>query len=283
MIRIVTDSTGDLPTEFLQRHDITVVPINIQFGTESYLDGVEIDHATFYRKIEESGVLPKTSQPSPAQFEEYYNRLAEAGASDIISVHVTAKLSGTFQSAEMAKETVADRVRVHPFDSAGGSAGLGYMALEAARLAEAGESVDAILARLETLRDRVNILLTLKDLRFAQMSGRVGTLQGSLASLLNIKPIVVLEDGLLDVSEKVRTRRKAVDRMIEMMVERVGTAEPVNLAAIHAEAPEEGRALLERAQATFNYQETDSFLSDLALSLAVQFGPGTLGLIAYRL
>lgn len=283
MIKIVTDSTSDLPTELEQRHDITVVPINIQFGTESYLDGVEIDHATFYRKIEESGVLPKTSQPSPAQFEEYYNRLAEAGASDIISVHVTAKLSGTFQSAEMAKKSVADRVRVHPFDSAGGSAGLGYMALEAARLAEAGESVAAILARMETLRDRVNILLTLKDLRFAQMSGRVGTLQSSLASLLNIKPIVVLEDGLLDVSEKVRTQRKAVDRMIEMMVERVGTAEPVNLAAIHAEAPEEGRALLEQAQAVFNYQETDSFLSDLALSLAVQFGPGTLGLIAYRL
>jgi fatty acid-binding protein DegV len=112
------------------------------------------------------------------------------------------------------------------------------------------------------------------------MSGRVGTLQSSLSSLLKIKPIVLLEDGLLDVAEKVRTRRKAIDRMLEMIAERVGTSAPVNLAAVHAEAPDEGRALLEKAQSIFDCQET--YLSDLALSLAVQFGPGALGLIVYR-
>jgi DegV family protein with EDD domain len=267
MIKIVTDSTCDLSAELHEQHDITVVPINIQFGTDSYLDDVTIDKATFYRKIDELGILPKTSQPSAGQFEEYYTRLAKAGATDIVSIHVTAKLSGTYQSAQLAKEMVADRVRIHPFDSACGSGGLGFMSLEAARLAEGGKNVAEILARMKTIRSRMNILLTVKDLRFSQMSGRVGKLQGSLASLLNVKPIVLLEDGLLDVAEKVRTRRKAIDRMIEIM------------ATVHALAPDMGHALLERTKTVFNCKET--FVSDLALSLAVQFGPGTLGLIAY--
>jgi DegV family protein with EDD domain len=281
MIKVVVDSTCDLPAELYQQHNITVVPINIQFGTETYLDGVTIDRPSFYRKIDEMGILPKTSQPSAGQFEEHYRRLADAGATDIISLCVTAKLSGTYQSAEMAKEMVADRVLIHPFDSASGSAGLGFMALEAARMAEAGESVTEILARMEVIRSRINYLLTLKDLRFAQMSGRVGKLQSSLVSLLNIKPIVLMEDGLLDVTEKVRTQGKAIGRMIEIAVERAGTSAPVNLAAIHAEVPDMGQRLLEQAKVMFDCKET--FLSDLALSLAVQFGPGTLGLAVYRL
>lgn len=280
MIKIATDSTCDLPAEYFAKYDITLVPINIQFGTDSYRDGVDIDHATFYRKIEELGILPTTSQPSAGQFEEYYQRLREAGATDIISLHVTAKLSGTFQSAELAREMLDGRVSVYPFDSACGTAGLGFMALEAAQMAEAGKSVTEILARLEVIRERMNIILTLKDLRFAQMSGRVGKLQSSLASLLNIKPIVLLEDGLIDVSEQVRTRRKAVDRMLEIMVERVGTSALVNLAVFHAQDPEPGQELLERARALFNCAET--FLADLTSSLVVHFGPGTLGLVAYR-
>ena len=280
MIRIVTDSTCDLPAEFYAAHNISVVPINIQFGTDSYLDGITIDRPMFYRMIEESGVLPKTSQPSAGQFEEFYLRLADEGATDIVSIHVTSKLSGTFQSAELAKEMVAERVRVHTFDTQGGSAGMGFEAVEAARMAESGASVDDILKRLKVLRARVNIILVLRDLRFAKMSGRVGTLQSSLSSLLNIKPIVLLEDGLLDVADKVRTQSKALERMIEMMVDRVGVSAPVNLAVVHAVASDEGHALLEQAKQTFDSRE--SFVSDLALSLAVQFGPGTLGLVAYR-
>jgi DegV family protein with EDD domain len=281
MIRIVVDSTCDLPADLYAQHHITVVPINIQFGTDSYLDGVTIDRATFYRKIEEMGSLPTTSQPSPGQFEVYYNQLSEAGVTDIISLHVTAKLSGTYHSALQAQAMVADRVQVHPFDSAGGSAGLGFMALEAARMAEAGKSVQEILTRMNVVRDRLSILLTLRDLRFAQMSGRVGKMQSSLASLLDIKPIVLLEDGLIDVIERVRTRRKSIGRMIEMVKERVGTSAPINLAVIHAEVPDEGRTLLETAKAQFECQET--FLCSLTTSLVVHFGPGALGLIAYRL
>lgn len=281
MIRIVTDSTCDLPPEWFQEYDLTVVPVSIQFGTDSYKDGVTIDRATFYRKIDELGVLPTTSQPSAGEFAEYYNRLAEEGATDIISLHVTAKLSGTYHSAVLAQELVEDRVRVHPFDSAGGTVQLGFMAVEASRMARAGKSVDEILARMELIRQRTNLIIVLKDLRYAQMSGRVGKLQSSLASLLNIKPIVVLEDGLLDVAEQTRTQRKAIERMIEMMVERVGTTQPVNLAVVHAEAPELGEELLDRTRTLFNCQE--AFSANLTPTLAVHFGPGALMLFAYHI
>jgi DegV family protein with EDD domain len=281
MIKIATDSTCDLPPGYAEKHGIHTVPINIQFGTDTFEDGVTIDRATFYQKIEETGSLPSTSQPSTGQFQEHYTRLVEQGADDIISIHVTAKLSGTYQSAELAKGMVKDQVRVHPFDSGCGSAGLGFMALEAARMAEEGRGVADILSRLEVMRERMNIVLTLNDLRFAQMSGRVGKLQSSLASLLNVKPMVVLEAGIIDVSEKVRTRRKAIERMIELMAERVRTTEPVNLAVVHAEALDEGQAVLERATALFDCRET--FLTDLTTSLVVHFGPKTLGLIAYRI
>ncbi|MFN2289569.1 MAG: DegV family protein [Anaerolineae bacterium] len=280
MIRIATDSTCDLPPGFAERYGIHIVPINIQFGTDTYEDGVTIDRATFYQKIEETGSLPSTSQPSAGQFREHYSHLVKQGADDIISIHVTAKLSGTYQSAELAKEMMRDQVRVHPFDSGCGAAGLGFMVLEAARMVEKGKSVAEILARMEVVRERMNIILTLNDLRFAQMSGRVGKLQSSLASLLNVKPIVVLEAGIIDVSEKVRTRRKAIDRMIELMTEAVGTTQPVNLAVVHAEAPDEGQQLLARAESLFNCRET--FVTDLTTSLVVHFGPKTLGLIAYQ-
>jgi DegV family protein with EDD domain len=281
MIRFVVDSTCDLPAELYQQYDLTVVPINIQFGTETYRDGIDIDRASFFRKIDELGMLPQTSQPSVGQFKECYLRLAEAGATDIISLHVTARLSGTLQSARLAAELVADQVRIHPVDSACGSAGLGFMAVEAARMSQVGQGVDAILARLKAIRPRMQILLTLKDLRFAQMSGRVGRLQSSLAALLNLKPIIILENGLIDVTEKVRTQRKAIDRMFDIMAHRLGISTPVNLAVIHAEVPDQGQELLDRAKRLFNCQET--FVSNLTTTLVVHFGPGTLGLIAYPL
>ena len=137
-----------------------------------------------------------------------------------------------------------------------------------------------ILARLEAIRPRINILLTVRDLRYAQMSGRIGRIQASVASLLNIKPIVVLKDGLLSVGGKARTQGKAIDQIIQMMVERLGTLAPVNLAAIHAEAPEAAHALLDRAKSLLDCRE--SFVSDLAACLAVHFGPGTVGLVGYQ-
>jgi fatty acid kinase fatty acid binding subunit len=277
MIHIVTDSTCDLPDSLIKQHNIHVTPIHIQFGTETFRDGETIDKATFYRRIEQEGALPKTSQPPPSDFVKIYQTIASP-LDEILSIHVTGKLSGTFNSAQMAAEAIAEQVRVHVFDSLAGSAGLGFMCLEAARLAEAGKSTAEILKRLEAARPHVNHLFMLANLKFAEMSGRVNRLQATLASLLNVKPIVSAEGGMIQVVEQVRTRKKAIERVLELARERVGDAK-VNLAVIHAQAPEEAVELLERAKLLFHCGET--FVHDLALSLAVHFGPGTLAIVTY--
>jgi DegV family protein with EDD domain len=280
MISIVTDSTCDLPQRYTDQYNITVVPIVIHFGEKVYLDGVTIDKSTFYRLIEERKALPKTSQPSPGDFATAYREIAATRESDqILSIHVTGKLSGTCRSAQMAAEMVKDEIAVEVLDSEGGSAGMGYMCIEAARLAESGAALPEIVSRVKYIRSAINLYLTLADLHFAQMSGRVGKLQGALVSLLNVKPIILLEEGLIDVVERVRTRRRAVDRMLELTAERVGDA-PINLGVIHAEALQEAEALHARAERSFNCQE--SYIVDLALGLAVQFGPGTLGIVTYH-
>ena len=281
MIKIVTDSTCDLLPHQADRYNVTIVPIIIHFGEEMYQDAVTIDPITFYRMIEERQALPKTSQPSPGDFAAAYRELAAEGDCDqIISIHVTGKLSGTYRSAQMAADQVKDEIAVEVFDSLGGSCGLGYMCMEAAQMAEAGAFLPDIIARLEHMRKEVNIFLMLADLRFAQMSGRVGRMQGALASLLNVKPIISLQDGILDVLERARSHRRAIDRMLELTAERVGDA-PINLGIVHAISPQEAEKLLAQAKTKLNCQE--SYINDLSLGLAVQFGPGTLGIITYRL
>jgi DegV family protein with EDD domain len=277
MIRIVTDSTCDLPEELIAQYGIYIVPIHIQFGMETFRDGETIDKPTFYRRVEQDGLLPKTSQPPPSDFVRMYQAIA-GPADEIISIHVTGKLSGTLNSAQLAAEALADRIKVYAFDSWAGSAGLGFMCLDAARMAEAGKSVAEILKRLEITRPQVNHLFTLANLKFAEMSGRVNKLQSVLASLLNVKPIVTAEAGLMEVADQVRTRRRAVERVISMARERVGDAK-VNLAVIHAQAPEEAAELLGQARHVLKVGE--AFVHDLALSLAVHFGPGTLAVVTY--
>jgi len=277
MITIVTDSTCDLPMDLMLKYGIQVVPVHIRFGTETYQDRVTIDSAMFYQRVSELGELPQTSQPAPRDFVQVYDTWADQ-AEAVLSIHVTSKLSGTCHSAEMAAQMVADKIKVQVFDSQAGSAGLGFMCLEAARMAEAGKSIDEILSRLGTVRAQMNIFLTVADLKFAQMSGRVGRLQGALATLLNVKPVIGLDQGALDMIERVRSRKRSLDRLFELVREKVGQTQ-INAAVIHAQVPDEAQEMLERVQREFNCAET--FLHDLALGVAVHLGPGTLGLVAY--
>jgi DegV family protein with EDD domain len=281
MIKIVTDTTCDLTPEMVKEHDITIVPINIQFGTDSYQEGVNMDWDLFYRRIEETGELPQTSQPSPGVFAEEYRRLArEKGADAIISTHVTGKLSGTYQSACEAAELVKDEVKVYPHDSLAGSAALGLACMEASRMARAGKTAEEIIARLDEIRSRVNVILVLENLEYPRKSGRVGGLSAALGSILNLKPIVSLEDGLLDTLETVRTRKKSLARLLDIMEERVGTTALVDLGVIHARAPEVGQDMFSMAKDRFNCRE--AYLTELCASLTVHFGPGVIGLCVYE-
>jgi len=277
MLRIVTDSTVDMPEGWESEYDIQVIPINIQFGDRTYLHGVDLDNEGFYRLVDESGRIPKTSQPSPYQFKEFYQRVAQVGDT-ILSLHVTAKLSGTYASAVAAAGELAGTFNVIPFDSASGSVGLGFMCREARKMDRAGMDVDQIVRYLEGKRARTRIILTLDTLEYAKMSGRVGALSAALASLLNVKPIAVLKDGVVEMAEKVRTRRAAIERVVEMAKTEFGD-QPVYLAVTQARDPLAGKMLLEKARKIFNVRE--AVLTELSIALAANFGPGTVGLVVY--
>lgn len=277
MLRIVTDGAADLLPEWGKEYDIDMIPVNILFGEKSYLQGIELDNEGFYKLVDESRRVPKTSQPSPHQFVEFYRKIAQRGDT-ILSIHITAKLSGTYASAVAAAEELKDEFRVIPIDSACGSLGIGLMCREARKMERAGKSVDEIVKYVEGIKNKVLVILTLDTLEYAKMSGRVKTLQAALASVLNVKPIAVLRQGDLNMAERVRTRKASLDRVIEMAKEEYGD-QPVFLAVVHARDPKSGESLLADAKKRFNCRET--MLGELSISIAANLGPGTVGLILY--
>jgi len=278
MIAIVTDSTCDLPAALRESYDFAVIPAHVVFGSEDFLDGVTIDAEAFYRRISETGVIPTTSQPSVGEFVQLYRELAARGVDEILSLHISHHLSGIVGSAEMAVGEVADEVQVHVFDSAAGSIGLGYMVVEAAEAVKAGRSAEEILAMLGRIRDSLTIVLAPLNLEFLLKSGRISRLQGVLGALLNIKPIVQIKSGTLEATERVRSRRKSLQRIVEITAEAHGSR-PVNVGVAHAEAPDDARMLLSIAEATLNCRQT--FTTDLGLGITAHLGPGTVGLGAY--
>jgi len=277
-IKVLTDSTCDLPANYFRDYDIGVVPINIQFGKETFEEGISIDQTTFYKKVDELGIIPQTSQPSVGQFAQVYRSYAQQGYDTILSIHVTGKLSGTINSATVAAQEVEKEVRVIPYDSLAGSAALGYMCVDAVEMARAGKSVEEIIAQLDQKRAHLCIFLTLATTRYAQMSGRISHLQGFIASLLNVKPIISLEDGLLLPSGRVRSRQASIAHLLDLTKEAAGNR-PIKFAVIHGEAQAEAEQLLQTSQRMFDCK--DAFVDDIAISLAVHFGPGVIGTVIY--
>jgi DegV family protein with EDD domain len=277
MIHIVTDGAADLPPAWEKEFNIQTIPINIQFGEKTFLQFVDLDYDSFYKMVEETRTIPKTSQPSPHQFVEFYKKIAQKGDT-ILSIHVTSKLSGTYASAVAAAGELKDTFNIIPFDSAGGSLGLGFMCRAARQMERAGKKVEEIVSHLEAIRDRVQIILTLDRLDYARMSGRVGTLSAALASVLNVKPIATLKDGVVNMVEKVRTRKASLERVLAMAREACGDR-PIRLGVIHARDPQSGQTLLDEARKRLNTIEV--VMTDLTVSLAANFGPGTVGLVLY--
>lgn len=277
MLRIVTDGAADVPAGWDKQYDIKIVPINIHFGEKTFIQYVDMGFSEFYKEVETNKTFPKTSQPSPHQFAEFYRNNFQKGET-ILSIHVTSKLSGTYASCVAAAEELKGEYNVIPFDSQGGSMGIAFLCRTARLMERAGKSVDEIVKALEALRGKVHIILTLDTLEFAKRSGRVGAFSAALASVLNVKPIARLQDGLVHMVDKVRTRKAALARVIEMGREAVGD-KPVHLGIMHARDLESGKALLEEAKKNFTFKDVE--LTDLSISLAINFGPGTVGLILY--
>ncbi len=277
MLRIVTDGSADMPPEWQKLYDINVVPLWVQLGDESYQPGVDISRANFYRMVREKRIFPKTSLPSPQQVIDFYRKIWQKG-DNILSIHLTKTLSGTFGIFQMAAKELAGEIPVYPFDSGAGSAALGFMCREARLMEVAGSSLQDILQKLESIRKKLTVMFTVDNLEFARLSGRVNALQSTLSSVLKIKPIIVLRDGLLQAAEKVRTRQKALDRILEAARERVGTR-CVMMAIVHAADPEMAREVVEKAKRIFNIKEV--IITDLSIPVAAHLGPGAIGIITY--
>ena len=277
MLRIVTDGAADVPAGWDKQYDIKIVPINIHFGEKTFIQYVDMDFDGFYKEVKTNKTFPKTSQPSPHQFTEFYRNNFQKGET-ILSIHVTSKLSGTYASCVAAAEELKGEYNVIPFDSQGGSLGIAFLCRTARQMERAGKSVDEIVKALEALRGKVHIILTLDTLEFAKRSGRVGAFSAALASVLNVKPIARLQDGLVHMVDKVRTRKAALARVIEMGREAVGD-KPVHLGIMHARDLESGQVLLEQAKKNFKFKDVE--LTDLSISLAINFGPGTVGMVLY--
>ncbi len=274
-VRIVTDSSANVPEEYLQRLNIIEVPAVINFGQDSYLYRVEMSLEEFYRRLAAADRLPTTAQPSPQEFLKAYQRAADEGATEVVAVIVSSKASGTYNSARMASELAPLPVQV--FDTLHVSMAAGWQAIDAAERAAAGWSAEAIWSRLEQIRARLQMAFTPLNLKYLIASGRAPRLQGMIGDLLNIKPILSTVDGVLEPVSRVRTNRRAQEAMIEMIATAVGPA-PARVAVGHCNVPDEAAAFAEQARQRFNV--TEFVLFDLGM-LAALGGPGLLGLGAY--
>jgi DegV family protein with EDD domain len=233
-VRIVTDSASDLPPETCEELGIEVVPLTIRFGEEEFVDRKELSTAEFWRRLETSSVLPETAAPSVGAFEETFRRLADEGADGIVCVNLSAKLSATMQSAQVAAKALDGLCPVSIVDSKSASMGIGTLAIYAARRARDGADLTAIVDEVEARRERQILLAALDTLEYLRKGGRIGGAQALLGSMLSIKPIITVTDGEVEPVGKVRTRSKA----LQFIIDRAPSDGVDSIAVLHAGAPD---------------------------------------------
>ncbi|MDD3653504.1 MAG: DegV family protein [Desulfotomaculaceae bacterium] len=274
---IVTDSTADLPKELCDVYNITVVPLKVVFnGFGPLLDGVDIDSEQFYHRLVEKRELSVTSQPTPAEFAATYQRLHAKGGS-IISIHISSAMSGTCQSARMGKDMVPD-ADIEVIDSRSVSMGLGQLVLAVACAACAGRSKQELLEIVQRLIPKMNVFFFVDSLDYLARGGRIGKAQAFLGTILNIKPLLFLKDGIVHPYEKIRGRTKAMNRLIQVVGEKTG-GKPIKCSLVHSNDPEGIKQLRQKIMAKLNCDEP--IISTLGAVVGTHSGPGTLGVTFY--
>lgn len=278
VVRIVTDSTADLPTEVARELGITVVPLTVFFGDDAYLDGVELDNAGFYQKLEASKDLPRTSQPSPAAFQETFQKLIDEGAEAILSVHLSSKLSGTYQSACTGRDSLPESARKVPIeiiDSLSVSVGMSYAIMNAARMAREGKSLEELKAYSEDTLARSDILAVLDTLEYVRRGGRIGGASAMLGNMLSFKPIIAVKNGEVVPVERPRTRGKAYARVAQLLAE-MGDVEYVGVAESNDEVGQQLSAALREVY------KGELPVYRLGAVLGAHTGPGTAAIAIVR-
>ncbi|MBA7561897.1 MAG: DegV family EDD domain-containing protein [Dehalococcoidia bacterium] len=269
-VKIVTDSTADLPDELVKEMGITVVPVYVRFGEEVLRDRVDISEDEFYERLTHDPVHPNTTQPTPQDFVDVYQKLS-ADADGIVSIHLTGKLSGTCNSALMARETVGKECPIEVVDSETLSMALGLVVIAAATAAKAGESMDKIVEAAKQAMPKIRLLFLLDTLEYLKKGGRIGKAKALLGSILSVKPVLTIKDGELVPAGQVRTRAKGMDKLFEFVKE---VADIQDLAVVYNTTPDEAQALAERIGSVFDKEKIR--MARLGPGLGVHGGPGAM-------
>jgi DegV family protein with EDD domain len=273
-IAVLTDSSTYLPPDIIQKYNIHVIPLVVIFGEETLQDVVDIDIAEFHRRLSDGPIHPSTTQPNPEDFLVVFDKLAEE-YDGIVAPLISSELSGTINSAMVAAEQF-ERVPVRVIDSRTTSMGLGQAVLAAAKAAVEGKSIDEVEQAAREVCEKVKVLFVVDTLEYLHKGGRIGGASRLLGTALGLKPLLHLNDGRVDALERVRTKRKAVARMLELAGE-YANGQPVNISVIHAAVPEEAEVLKASVMERFDCPN-DIHIADLSPAIATHAGPGTLGI-----
>ena len=275
-IAVVTDSTAYIPSDLVQKHNLTVTPQVLIWGEETFQDGVDIQPDEFYARLKTSKSMPTTSQVTPITMKTTFESLIEKGY-DVLGIFLSAKLSGTIASAIQAKEMMDSAgEKVTYVDSNSVAMAMGFQVLAVVRAVEDGANLEEAVALAEKARDLTGAYFAVDTLEFLHRGGRIGGAKRFLGTALNVKPVLAILDGRVEAVEQIRTKRKAVERVLELVSEQVKGKAPVRLATLHAAAEEEARILLEKASNELD--ATESIMAPVSPVVGTHGGPGLVGL-----
>jgi len=273
-VAIITDSTAYIPKDLLANLNITVAPQVLIWGNETLRDGVDIQPEVFYNRLQKSTVMPTTSQVTIGSFKDMFNNLLDEGK-QVLALLISAKLSGTIDSAIQARDMLPGAA-IEIVDSNTTAMALGFQVLTVARAAARGANLAECKALAEKATEQVGVVFAVDTLEFLHRGGRIGGGTRFLGTVLNMKPILEVTGGRVEGIERVRTRSKSLNRVIEIIEERIGGRKPVRLATLHANSPEDARTLLDMANNRLNAVE--SIISEVSPVVGTHTGPGTVGL-----
>jgi DegV family protein with EDD domain len=274
-IALVTDSTGYIPKDLIDKYNITVAPQILIWGKETFEDGVDILPNEFYLRLQKATVMPSTSQVTVTKFQDIFQRLLEQDY-QVLAILIASKLSGTINSAVQAKAMLPTDAPIEIVDSNTTAMAMGFNVLAVARAVEQGAGMQECIKLAQEAGKHTGVFFAVDTLEFLHRGGRIGTGSKFLGTALNIKPILEVRGGAVEAVERVRTRRKSLSRIIELVEEHVSGRTPVRLATLHANSPDDARIVLEEANQKL--RAVESIFSEVSPVIGAHAGPGTVGL-----